>query len=168
MIRYLSTCLAWISLVLAITTHGSETHDARELVPMDRSALRQALVESEGRTVLLNLWATWCTPCLREIPDLLSLEEELRESDVRLLAISMDDAFNAAWVTDFKNKHFPSLVSFINAEVDMDALVSAVDPIWNETLPTTYIINRDGAVVQKIQGKKPAAFFREQLIAAGL
>jgi hypothetical protein len=35
-------------------------------------------------------------------------------------------------------------------------------------LPTSYIINRDGEVVKKVQGKKPIAFFREQLVAAGL
>jgi thiol-disulfide isomerase/thioredoxin len=98
----------------------------------------------------------------------LALEAESPEADFRLLAISMDDPYSEGWVTEFKAKHFPTLMSFINAELDMDTLVSVIDPVWNETLPTSYIINRDGEVVKKVQGKKPIAFFREQLVAAGL
>ena len=59
-------------------------------------------------------------------------------------------------------------MSFNNAELDMDTFVSVIDPVWNKTLPTSYIINRDGEVVKKVQGKTPIAFFREQLVAAGL
>ena len=168
MMRSIAWLLAAFTLAVAPAGLASDQHDPGILVPMDRDALRGELAASEGRVLLVNLWATWCTPCLREIPDLLTLETELPASDFRLLAISMDDAYSAGWVTEFKAKHFPSLVSFINAEVDMDALVSVIDPVWNETLPTSYIFNREGEVVKKVQGKKPIAFFREQLVAAGL
>ena len=118
--------------------------------------------------MLVNLWATWCTPCLQEIPDLLAIEAESPANDFRLLAISMDDIHNQGWVAQFKAEYFPALVSFINAEMDMDSLVSVIDPVWNETLPTSYIFNRDGEVVKRVQGKKSIEFFREQLAAAGL
>lgn len=157
-----------LALFLAYGALAGDDHDPAVLVPMDRNALIDELSASEGRVVLVNLWATWCTPCLREIPDLLALEAELPGDEFRLLAVSMDDAYSKDWVSAFKAKHFPTLRSFINAELDMDTLVSSIDPVWNETLPTSYILNREGEVVQKIQGKKPIAFFREQLIAAGL
>ncbi len=168
MIRLFAQLLAVFTLAMAAAGLASDQHDSGILVPMDRDALRGELAASEGRVVLVNLWATWCTPCLREIPDLLALEAELPASDFRLLAISMDDAYSEGWVTEFKAKHFPTLVSFINAELDMDTLVSVIDPVWNETLPTSYIFNREGEVVKKVQGKKPIAFFREQLVSAGL
>ena len=168
MMRPVVWLLAAVTLVLAPASLASDPNDPATLTPMDRDTLRGELSASEGRVVLVNLWATWCTPCLREIPDLLALEAELPASDFRLLAISMDDAYSEGWVTEFKAKHFPTLVSFINAELDMDTLVSVIDPVWNETLPTSYIFDRDGEVVKKVQGKKPIAFFREQLVAAGL
>ena len=168
MMRPTAFIFAAVALVFTTASLASDQHDPAMLMPMDRDALRGELSASEGRVVLVNLWATWCTPCLREIPDLLALEAELPASDFRLLAISMDDAYSEGWVSEFKAKHFPTLVSFINAELDMDALVSVMDPVWNETLPTSYIVNREGEVVKKVQGKKPIAFFREQLVAAGL
>ena len=168
MMRPVVWFLAAVTLVLAPAGLASDQHDPGILVAMDRDRLRGELSASEGRVVLVNLWATWCTPCLREIPDLLTLETELPASDFRLLAISMDDAYSEGWVTEFKAKHFPTLVSFINAELDMDTLVSVMDPVWNETLPTSYIFHREGDVVKKVQGKKPIEFFREQLVEAGL
>ena len=168
MMRPVMWFLAAVTLGLAPAGLASDQHDPGILVAMDRDRLRGELSASEGRVVLVNLWATWCTPCLREIPDLLTLETELPASDFRLLAISMDDAYSEGWVTEFKAKHFPTLVSFINAELDMDTLVSVIDPVWNETLPTSYIFNREGEVVKKVQGKKPIEFFREQLAEAGL
>lgn len=92
--------------------------------------------------MLVNFWATWCTPCLREIPDLLALEVKLPAGDFRLLAISMNDAYIEGWVTEFRAKHSPTLVSFVNSELHMDPLVSVIDSGWNETLPTSYIFNR--------------------------
>ena len=160
--------MAAVSSFFANGSLADDQPDSATLVPMDRDTLREELLESEGRVVLVNLWATWCTPCLREIPDLLALEAESSEADFRLLAISMDDASSEGWISEFKDKHFPTLVSFINAELDMDTLVSVIDPVWNETLPTSYIFNREGEVVKKVQGKKPIAFFRAQLISAGL
>lgn len=160
--------LAAASLLCTATAVASEKHDPAILVSMDRDAMREELSASQGRVVLVNLWATWCTPCLQEIPDLLAIEAESPANDFRLLAISMDDIHNQGWVAQFKAEYFPALVSFINAEMDMDSLVSVIDPVWNETLPTSYIFNRDGEVVKKVQGKKSIEFFREQLAAAGL
>jgi len=156
------------NIVASVSAWSAGAHDPTLLVPMDRKMLQTELSDSRGQVLLVNLWATWCTPCLREIPDLLALETDFPSAEFRLLAISMDDSYSQEWVTEFKAQHFPTLVSFINAEPDMDLLVSVIDPVWNETLPTSYIFGRDGELVQKIQGKKPKAYFQEQLIAAGL
>ena len=70
----------------------------------------------------------------------------------------MDDPYSAGWVAEFKATHFPALVSFINSELDMDTLVSIFDPVWKETLPTSYMFNLDGELVKQVQGKNPLNF----------
>lgn len=122
-----------------------------------------ALAAQQGKVIVLNLWATWCTPCLKEIPDLMQLEREFAAKGMKLVAVGMDDPTELARVDSFRQKFFPDFVSYLRNEPDMDTLVSKVDPAWNELLPTTYLIGRDGKVVKRIQGKKSLEEFRAEV-----
>lgn len=129
---------------------------------IDPAGLRKLLDAQRGKVVVLNLWATWCVPCLREIPDLVALEQELAPRGVTLLGLGMDEpSALAEQVEPFRRKNFPAFRTWLRSEPDMDALVSVVDPAWNEILPTTYLIGRDGKVAKKIQGKRTLEQFRE-------
>ncbi len=124
-----------------------------------------SLAKLRGKPVVLNLWGTWCAPCLKEIPDLMQLEREFAERGVELVAVAMDDPADLAMVDGFRKRFFPEFDSYIRNEPDMDTLVSVVDPAWNELLPTTYLIGRDGKVVKRIQGKKSIEDFRSEIKA---
>jgi len=125
----------------------------------------QVLAAERGNVVVLNLWATWCTPCLKEIPDLMQLERELAPRGVTLVAVGMDDPAERDRVEAFRREHFPEFRTYLRAEADMDTLVSVVDPAWNELLPTTYLVGRDGEVVKRIQGKRSLDAFRAEVAA---
>lgn len=129
----------------------------------DPAALRAELDRHRGKIVVLNLWATWCTPCLREIPDLMRLEVELADRGVALVALGMDDPTEFAAVEAFRAQHFVGFRSLLRDTADMDAAVSVVDPAWNELLPTTYLIGRDGKVAKRIQGKRTLEQFRAEV-----
>jgi thiol-disulfide isomerase/thioredoxin len=117
--------------------------------------LRARLDAERGRVLILNLWGTWCVPCLREIPDLLEVERRLAARGVRLLGVGMDEpSQRATLVEPFRAKYFPGFDTLLRNEPDMDTLVSVIDPAWNEILPTTYLIGRDGKVFRKIQGRR--------------
>ncbi len=134
---------------------------------IDAAGLGKLLGERRGRIVVLNLWATWCVPCLREIPDLVAVEKEFASRGVTLVGLGMDDpGALAEQVEPFRSKNFPAFRTWVRREPDMDALVSVVDPAWNEILPTTYLIGRDGKVVKKIQGKRTLEQFRELVLEA--
>jgi thiol-disulfide isomerase/thioredoxin len=129
---------------------------------IDPAGLRKLLAAQRGKVVVLNLWATWCVPCLREIPDLVALEKELAPRGVTLIGLGMDEpSALAGQVEPFRRKNFPAFRTWLRSEADMDALVSVVDPAWNEILPTTYLIGRDGKLARKVQGKRTLEQFRE-------
>lgn len=129
--------------------------------------LRRELDKLRGQVVVLNFWATWCTPCLREIPDFLALEQELGPRGLKLVGVSMNEPAELASVVEpFRQQHFPGFTSFLRNEPDMDSIASVVDPAWNEILPTTWVLGRNGAVVQKIQGRRSREEFRALLEAA--
>ena len=132
-------------------------------VKTEIESLRAEIDRHKGKVLVLNLWATWCTPCLREIPDLMKLERELAGRGVALVALGMDDPAEFAAVEAFRAKHFAQFRSLLRDTPDMDAAVSVVDPAWNELLPTTYLIGRDGKVVKRIQGKKTLEEFRAEV-----
>lgn len=127
--------------------------------------LEQLLAAERGKLVLLNLWATWCVPCLKEIPDLVTLEREFGPRGLLVIGVAMDEPSELeSLVRPFHAKHFPEFHSYLRGEPDMDSLASAVDPAWNEMLPTTYLIGRDGKVLGRIQGKRTLAQFRELVL----
>lgn len=130
-------------------------------VPLVTAAeLRTRLAALRGQVVILNLWATWCVPCLREIPDLLEVEAQLQARGVRLVGLAMDEPEQrTTLVAPFRAQHFPRFQTLLRNEPDMDSLVSVIDPAWNEILPTTYLIGRDGRVFRKIQGRRSVAEF---------
>jgi thiol-disulfide isomerase/thioredoxin len=155
-----------LALVSCMLLAGLAAHaaDAPAVVSyVSAPELRTVLEKQRGRVVVLNLWATWCTSCLREIPDLVSLERELGGRGLSVLGVAMDDPGDLdSLVRPFHAKYFPAFKSYLRREADMDALASVVDPAWNEVLPTTYLIDREGKVVGRLQGRLTLAQFRER------
>lgn len=135
--------------------------------PVSAEEFRAILEKERGKVVILNLWATWCVPCLREVPDLLALEAEMKREGVKLIGVAVDDPSPGAVQVDrFRQKYFPAFVTYARQGSEMDELASVVDPAWNEVVPTTYILNRQGKVVVRIQGKKSREEFRAAIAKA--
>ena len=149
--------IAWLSLVTA--TQADET-----LTPIDAADLRTELDALQGRVVLVNFWATWCRSCLEEIPAFMALETQLRDSGFSLVAVSLDEPDSAeTLVRPFMEKWFPGFTSYLSIERDRDDMVSVIDTVWNEILPTSYLVARDGSVAERIQGKNSAEAFAEKI-----
>ncbi|MGD9597182.1 MAG: TlpA disulfide reductase family protein [Steroidobacteraceae bacterium] len=156
---FLSTVMAALAAAragaAATSATTSATPDAAATLPVaDARRLRAILDSYRGKVVVLNLWASWCVPCLREIPDLVRIEQELAPRGVVLVGVSMDEPGDAARVAAFRAQHFPQFRTWLRDETELDAIASVVDPAWNEVLPTTYLLGRDGKVARRVQGAK--------------
>ncbi|MEQ8733302.1 MAG: TlpA disulfide reductase family protein [Rhodospirillaceae bacterium] len=158
----MSRCFIAIALFLAGTALASDP--VEKVSPADLEAI---LAQEQGNVVVLNLWATWCAPCLVEIPDLQKLEADLKDSNVSLIGISVDEPqFSTDHISDMRDRRFPGFRTYARDNRDVDYLVSVIDPAWNEVVPTTYIIDRSGAVHTRIQGKKSLEEFKAAVLAA--
>ncbi|MEN9526657.1 MAG: hypothetical protein RLY56_608 [Pseudomonadota bacterium] len=130
------------------------------------SEFKQILNSHRGDLVVVNFWATWCAPCLKEIPDLLKLQKEKSSEGMQLIGIAVDEpTANSAEVERFRSRYFPEFRTYARAGVEMDELAQVIDPSWNEVVPTTYLLDREGRVVKRIQGKKTLEEFRTALEA---
>jgi thiol-disulfide isomerase/thioredoxin len=152
------------ALLLAVPAGAGDPSQSR-LTPIDAAQFRAVLAEQRGQVVLLNFWATWCRPCLKEIPELTALAGKYRAQGLRLVAVSLDEPGDLHTVVKpFLQKWFPDLQTYARLTPDMDGIVSVVDPAWNEVLPTSYVIDRKGIVRTLLQGGKSAAEFEAAVV----
>ncbi len=114
------------------------------LVARDGSTIR--LSDLHGRPILLHFWATWCPPCRKELPGLLSLGREFsRDGRLQLVALSLDGNWEAI------QSFFPGEIP---AEVTRDQLGSAAKDLGVSTLPDTYLLGPDGSALLRFQGPR--------------
>jgi peroxiredoxin len=116
-----------------------------------------ALSDYRGKVVLLNIWATWCTPCKEEMPSMQGLYDSLQGEDLEILAVSID---RAPADDDPANP----LGGKLRAFADSLGLTFPIlhDPEGEITttyrttgVPESFILDRDGLIAQRITGPRP-------------
>jgi peroxiredoxin len=103
------------------------------------------LSDYTGQVVLLNIWATWCPPCLSEMPSMEKLYQKFKDEDFQILAVSID-TMGADVVAPFIKNHNLSFPVLIDSKGTITRLYRTTG------VPESFIINKNGVVVQKIVG----------------
>lgn len=132
----------WLAgLVLMLAAAWAQAADFQVT---DTEGKSHRLSDYKGKWVLVNYWATWCPPCLEEIPDLIALHGK-KSNNLVVIGVAMDYK-NAKQVTDFAEGllvDYPIVLG--NAQV-----VSQIGPV--QGLPTTYLYNPEGKMVAQQVG----------------
>jgi thiol-disulfide isomerase/thioredoxin len=105
-----------------------------------------SLAEFRGRVVLLNLWATWCEPCIREMPALDRLQAKLGGKDFAVVLVSQDRG--GANVVD----PFFAKLGLANLKTYLDPKSTVGHGFGVAGLPTSFLIGRDGKILGSVQG----------------
>ena len=103
-----------------------------------------------GDVTLIVFWATWCQPCLMEIPSLMHLHEKYRTRNFRVLAINVDDPEGGTVKTISANFgiNYPLLVGSEDTMKQFGGV---------NALPTSFLVDREGKIKEKLQGVLPEA-----------
>lgn len=121
-----------------------------EIVPsvafQDGNGAPKSLKDWSGKIVLLNLWATWCTPCRKEMPALDRLQKELGGDAFEVVALSVDKSGVVG------AKTFLDQIKVQNLRVFADPTVRAGAELKVPGLPTTLLIDREGREIGRLVG----------------
>ncbi len=144
--RFLPSALLAALLVLAGCNSGSHPPRIGSMAPNFTITDSQHTVELSqlrGKPVLLNFWATWCPPCVEEMPSLLQLHKELGDK-VTILAVS-EDTDDSAY-KDFVRQHNVDLLTVRDPHQNINEVYGTFK------FPETYVIDRNGRIVRKFIG----------------
>ncbi len=113
-----------------------------------------SLTDLKGKTVLINFWATWCGPCKAELPDIESISKEYASKGLVVIGVSEDRGDGILDnVSDFASKNGLTY----QIVVDNDDIANAYGNI--NAIPTSFLVNKDGQIVEKWIGVRDRAFF---------
>ncbi|RMH66335.1 MAG: TlpA family protein disulfide reductase [Bacteroidetes bacterium] len=118
------------------------------------SDAEEELAAYRGRVVLLNFWATWCPPCLGELPDLNRLYEDYAADGLAVITISDEDP---ATIRDFAEEEIP--LRTINGYIDAPERLPAPFDRMQTGRPMSYVIDRDGIIRRIVLGQRDYAAF---------
>ncbi|MBL8021724.1 MAG: TlpA family protein disulfide reductase [Leptospirales bacterium] len=148
--------LAMLAFLLCATTACKEHHP----IPVLQGSEYRDLVEKyRGKVLLVNVWGTWCDPCLEEMPDLVAAAKQFKPEEVAVILIAADSLEQREKaIPEFLKKVNATFPCYVQPPGDPQGLIDAIDKDWGGELPYTTVYDRQG---RRIYGKA------EQLDKAG-
>jgi peroxiredoxin len=154
-VRQLAILIAAVGLIAGLylglrhrTVRGEPASDGSTVAPrltaVDLSGNRIDTASLQGKVVLINFWAAWCTPCTAEIPQFVALQDKYGPRGLQTIGISMDDKEPVLREFYRKNKmNYPVVAGTQKIAQEYGGVLG---------LPTTFLIGRDGRIHAKLSG----------------
>ena len=149
----ISRSRAGVSKIKPVGKNGSVAPDF-ELKSLEGKQVR--LSDYRGKAVLLNFWATWCAPCKIEMPWFVDLQKQYASQGLQVIGVAMDESGEET-IAKFAQQMGVNYPVLIGKEAVGDAYGGV------EFLPTTFIIDRQGKVVDRVFGLAGRSEFEDDI-----
>ncbi|WP_299488288.1 redoxin domain-containing protein [uncultured Allomuricauda sp.] len=113
---------------------------------------------------LMNLWATWCGPCVHEYPEFIDIHRMYRGRDFEFISISADNLKSKDRALKFLQKKHSALTNYIYSENDKYKMIEAVDPEWDGALPYTALVAPGGEIIYRKMGTIDAFELKKTIV----
>lgn len=150
-----------------VATESSWTKIPVTIAPIDAAGVAALKANPTEKYRLVNVWATWCAPCVEEFPALVAISRKFDLREFELITISMDDPRHESKAVAFLQKQGAGLTKrkqtsvekegrktnhYLFNSANQDALVAALDPEWPGPIPHTVLIAPGGKIVWRHNG----------------
>ncbi len=155
--NFLTIFIALIALGTGILTHritaqpqdqGTQTTGLPDITLPDLDGNQRSLSEWRGKIIILNFWATWCSPCRKEIPEFIELQKQFEGKGLQFIGIAVEELEPAREYSKHAGINYPILIgqpAAINFSVALGNMIS--------TVPFTVIFDQQGNIVHRQLGE---------------
>lgn len=133
---------------LTAKTENKSAAGLPDITLPDLAEKQRSLSEWQGKVIVLNFWATWCSPCRKEIPEFIALQKEFGDKGLQFIGIAVEEAEPAKEYSKSVGINYPVLIgqpTAINFSVPLGNMIS--------TVPFTVIFDRQGNVLHRQLGE---------------
>jgi thiol-disulfide isomerase/thioredoxin len=125
----------FIFVVFSVSAYSQKV----KLINIDQ--LQERIKKGKDSTYVVNFWATWCAPCIKELPHFEKLQTEYKSEKLAVLLVSVDfkSKLNSAVIPFVKRKKIKNEV-FLLDESDPQKYIDRIDPSWSGSIPATLFI----------------------------
>ena len=169
----------WLSKIPEVAkAEEAWKHRPVTLETIDDAGVAALVKNGTGRYRLINVWATWCAPCVREFPGFVKFSRQFTNRDFEFVSISIDDPGEQAQVLKFLQARHAGMpdrlaralkaegrntTNYLHTGAKTDALAKALDPAWDGPVPYTILVAPDGEIIYRQSGEISIAALREKL-----
>jgi len=123
--------------------HGKDTREGKseQAQVITEAELRQELKSHQGRPLVLHFWATWCGPCISELPALARLARDVQRRGIDFVAVSLDspsqksaERVSAVLTQRVRDPHWSSILRV----ADVERFMTSIDPGWEGAIPVFF------------------------------
>ena len=119
---------------------------------VDLAAVKKMLANDSDKLRLINIWTTWCGPCVAEFPHLIEINRMYSNRDFEIVTISLDNPDKNAQVLKFLKKNYASTKNYHYSLDDKYKFIETIDKNWQGSIPFTLLIKPGGEVIFKKMG----------------
>ena len=127
----------------------------------------KSYTKNNDTVYVVNFWATFCKPCIAEIPDFIRIVKQYEKQKVKLVLVSLDlPAYYPAKIAAFvKKNNYTAKIAWLN-ETNADHFCPMIDKSWSGSIPSTIVVNNKTGYRKFTEGEMNAAEFEAMIKAA--
>jgi peroxiredoxin len=123
-----------------------------ELATLDEAAAARLIRNDTKKLLLINVWTTWCAPCVAELPEFVTMNRMYRKRPFQLITISTDDAEKKEAVLNVLRENHVAATNYLARFKDRDKFADLLDKKWEGPVPYTLLIAPGGKVIYRKTG----------------
>ncbi len=126
--------------------------EAVEMQPIQVDGVKKLVANQTENYRLINVWATWCGPCVIEFPELVTINRMYRKRPFEFVTVNVDGPDSEDKVLNFLKEQQASSLNYYFDSTEQEAFIEAIDPAWQANLPFTILVKPGGGIVYRHSG----------------